>query len=86
MSVAPSSAGVERIVRRPFSPATALVVLAWLETDGCHRLRARHSGKCADDGGASTTDLAPLGQRTGTATGFPWSRVRRPASTPSRRP
>ncbi|OAH09850.1 RICIN domain-containing protein [Streptomyces jeddahensis] len=135
MSVAPASAGLEQIVPRPFSTATALAVLAggatagtgpavpvahaapatfpnplgssadgtgitpvplplrhdqqfaWVATDGCHRLRARHSGKCVNVVGASTADLALLGQRTcGTASGFQWSRVRHPASTPARHP
>ena len=60
---------------------------ARVATDSCQRPRARHSGKCVNVIGASTADLALLGQRTcGTATGFQWSRVRHPASTPSRHP
>ncbi|WP_217211815.1 hypothetical protein [Streptomyces sp. AC550_RSS872] len=66
MSVAPASAGVEQIVRRPFATATSLAVLA--------------DGTTAGDG-------ALLGRGTcGTATGFQRSRVRHPASTPSRHP
>ncbi|MCC9704427.1 hypothetical protein E4N62_03620 [Streptomyces sp. MNU76] len=60
---------------------------AWVESDDCHQFGARHGGKCVNDVGASTTDLALPGQRTsGTATGFQWSRVRKPVSTPSRHP
>lgn len=61
--------------------------LARVETEDRHRLRAGDSGTRVTDVGASTTDLALLGQRTcGTATGFQWSRVRHPASTPSLHP
>ena len=60
---------------------------AWVESDDCHQFGARHSGKRVNDVGASTADPALLGQRTsGTATGFQWSRVRKPVSTPSRHP